>query len=56
MVSVGDVDALSEAIKKVASFSDDEIRKFGEAARFDILQLCGEENTVKKLIETIEKV
>ena len=55
LTEVGNIDALATAIEKVASLSSDEAKHLGQSARNKILSLCCEENSLKKLIEMIEK-
>ncbi len=55
LVEVGNKDELSDTISKVASFDAETAKKIGEAARQKILSFCSEENSLKKLIELIEK-
>ena len=55
LTEVGNTDALATAIEKVASLSSDEAKHLGQSARNKILSLCCEENSLKKLIEMIEK-
>ena len=56
LVPVGNSEELYEKIKRVANLSESEIRTFGEMARKDTIELCGEKNTLNKLIEAIESV
>lgn len=56
LVPVGNSEELYEKIKRVANLSESEIRLFGETARKDTIELCGEKNTLNKLIEAIESV
>ena len=55
LVPVGDVDAMAERIKTVADMAPTEIERFGVEARRYVTKLCGRENSLKKLIEAIEK-
>lgn len=55
LVPVGDVEAMAESIKKVADMEADSIRRFGLEARSFVTNLCGRENSLKKLIQAIEK-
>lgn len=55
LVPVGDTDAMAERIAAVADLSAEDIRRIGMAARSHVTELCGRENSLKKLIEAIEK-
>jgi len=55
LVPVGDVDAMAEKIKMVAEMDAAEIERFGVEARRYVTELCGRENSLRKLIEEIEK-
>ena len=55
LVEVGNKDALADAIEKIASFSKEEAKTIGVSARNKVLSLCSEDNSLKKLIELIEK-
>lgn len=56
LVPVGNSEELYEKIKRVANLSESEMRTLGEMARKDTIELCGEQNTLNKLIEAIESV
>lgn len=55
LVPVGDVDAMAEKIIAVADMDAAEIERVGLSARRHVTELCGRENSLKKLIEAIEK-
>ena len=55
LVPVGDVDAMAEKIKELVTFDPETIRRVGTAARTHVTELCGQENSLKKLIDAIEK-
>lgn len=48
--------ALAEKIKLVFGMSEQEQRVLGEKARKKVLDICGEENSLKKLVELIESI
>ena len=56
LVPCGDVKALAQKIELIFSMSADEQRTLGERARNKIIEFCGEENSLNKLIELIEKI
>lgn len=55
LVPVGDVDAMAEKIKEVVDLDAEAIKGMGAAARRHVTELCGRENSLKKLIEAIEE-
>ncbi len=55
LVPVGDVDAMAESIKKVADMDAQTIKRIGVEVRRYVTDLCGRENSLKKLIEAIEE-
>lgn len=55
LTPVGDVDAMADKIKVVADMDVAEIERFGVEARRHVTELCGRENSLRKLIEAIEK-
>lgn len=55
LVPVGDVDAMAEKIQAVADMDADAIERFGVEARRYVTELCGRDNSLRKLIEAIEK-
>ena len=55
LVPVGDVDAMADKIKVVADMDAETIKAFGCEARCYVTELCGRENSLKKLIDAIEK-
>ena len=55
LVPVGDTDAMAERIAAVAELDAEDIRHIGVAARSHVTELCGRENSLKKLIEAIDK-
>ena len=55
LVKVSDVDDMSEKISLVANMDSEAIKSFGFAARSFVTDFCGKENSLKKLIEAIEK-
>lgn len=54
LVKVGDTDSVSSAIEKVAKLDKEQVVNIGKSAREKILDLCSEENSLKKLIDVIE--
>lgn len=56
LVPCNDVETLSQKINLIFSLSDDEQRIVGEQARKKIVEFCGEENSLNKLISLIEKI
>ena len=55
LVPVGNVEAMTDSIKRVASLDADAIERIGREARLYVTDLCGRENSLNKLIEAIEK-
>lgn len=55
LVPTGDVDAMAERIKAVAELDAEAIKGMGAAARRYVTELCGRENSLKKLIQAIEE-
>ena len=56
LVECGDVTGLARKIKSVFSMSDDELMIIGQRARKKVIDLCGETNSLNKLIALIESV
>jgi len=54
LVPCDDAEALAMRIKYVFSMSSDEQRAIGEKGRAKIIDFCGEENSLKKLIQLVE--
>ena len=54
LVNVGDSDDIADAILKVARMNAEESKEMGAKARAKMLDMCGEENSLKKLIDLIE--
>ena len=54
LTPVGDVDAMADKIGAVAAMDAAEIERFGTEARRYVTELCGRENSLKKLIQAIE--
>jgi glycosyltransferase involved in cell wall biosynthesis len=55
LVKTGDAESISRAIVKMAQMSDTEAKKMGSAAREKILDICGTEKSLKRLVEVIEE-
>ena len=55
LTPVGDVNAMADKISMVAKMDADEIERIGHEARNYVTELCGRENSLKKLIQAIEK-
>ena len=55
-IADADVKALVEKIELVFSMSDDEQRKLGMLARKKIIDFCGEENSLNRLCELVDKI
>ncbi len=55
LVPVGDVDTMADSIKAVADLDAETIKRIGVEARLYVTDLCGRENSLRKLIEAIEK-
>ena len=55
LVPVGDEGAMTKKIEEVASLGADAIKSFGVEARKHVVELCGRENSLRKLIDAIEK-
>ena len=56
LVPCNDAVALAEKIKRVFSLSTEEHKKIGGAARKKIIDLCGEKNSLDKLVGLIENL
>ena len=54
LVPTGDVNAFAKAIINVANLSVEEAKEIGIKAREKILDVCGEEKSLKQLIKVIE--
>lgn len=55
LVPVDDVDAMAEKIIEVSNMSATEIESLGKSARKFVVDYCGRENSLAKLIDAIEK-
>ena len=55
LVKTGDAESISRAIVKIAQMSDTEAEKMGSAAREKIIDICGTEKSLKRLVEVIEE-
>ena len=56
LIPCGDVNALAEKIKTIFNMSANEQEELGKKARAKIIGFCGEENSLKKLVELVESV
>lgn len=54
LVQVGNEEELVKAIEKATTLTQKEAMEIGKSAREKVLELCGEENSLKKLIDLIE--
>lgn len=54
LAQVGDEKEIVSAIEKATTLTQKEAMEIGECAREKVLKLCGEDNSLKKLIDVIE--
>lgn len=54
LVPVGDVDAVAEAIIKIAELAPEQAKAIGDKARQKVLDLCGEKKSLNELLKVIE--
>ena len=54
LVQVGNEEEIVGAIGKATTLTQKEAMEIGKSAREKVLELCGEENSLKKLIDLIE--